>query len=196
MIKVGLTGSIGSGKTTVSKIFKSLGVPVFYADDEAKRLMNEDEILINAIKKLFGDQAYTPKTLNRKFIANIVFSDKGKLNKLNEIVHPATIKAAEAWMNAQTSPYAIKEAALLFEAGAVGQLNYVIGVYAPQAVRIQRIIARDNMPAEQILNREQNQMNEKEKLSRCNFVITNDDTQLLIPQVLAIHERLLKEASN
>ncbi len=196
MIKVGLTGSMGSGKTTVSKIFKTLDIPIFYADDEAKRLMGEDENLVNAITSLFGHNAYINGVLNRNYIAGIVFSDKEKLQKLNAIVHPVTIKAAETWMNAQTAPYAIKEAALLFEAGAAEKLQVIIGVHAPHDLRLQRIMQRDGATPEQFLNRERNQMEEEEKLQKCDFVILNDEKAMLLSQVLAIHEALLMRSAN
>ena len=148
MLKIGLTGGLGSGKTTVSKIFASLGVPVFYADDIAKKIMNENTILKQEIINLFGKDAYN-ETLNRKHIADIVFKDAFKLEQLNALVHPLTIAAANKWMQQQTKPYVIKEAALMFEAGASTNLDYVIGVYAPQHLRINRVMKRDKFTKEQ-----------------------------------------------
>src|SRR5574338_1004386 len=123
MLKIGLTGGIGSGKSTVAQFFELLGVPVYYADDAAKELMNTDEELKKSIKKNFGDQAYKNNELDRQYMANVVFNDPEKLNVLNSLVHPATLKDAEQWMQRQTTPYIIKEAALMFESGADKMLD-------------------------------------------------------------------------
>ena len=192
MLKIGLTGGIGSGKSTVAKIFEVLGIHVYYADEEAKRLMNEDKELKQKIQELFGTALYSDGFLNRKQLAAIVFSDPEKLEQLNALVHPATINDANAWMLHQTSAYTIKEAALLFESGAHELLDYVIGVSAPAPLRIQRVMQRDNTSREEVMARLSKQMDEKEKMELCNFVITNDEQQLLIPQVIALHEQLLK----
>jgi dephospho-CoA kinase len=134
MLKIGLTGGIGSGKSVVAEIFSVLGIPVFDADREAKKIMNEDAGLRKALITEFGEEAYTTAGLNRSFIAAIVFKDESKLAKLNAIVHPVTIAAANNWMNIQTSPYIIKEAALMFEAGSALHLDHIIGVSAPEAI--------------------------------------------------------------
>ena len=132
VLKIGLTGGIGSGKSTVAQLFEVLGIPVYYADMEAKRLMNEDLTLKSSITAIFGEGAYTDKILNRKYISSIVFSDPAKLEQLNAIVHPATKKDSENWMDQQTTPYAIHEAALIFEAKVADRLDYIIGVSSPQ----------------------------------------------------------------
>ncbi len=190
MLKVGLTGGVGSGKTTVSKIFTSLGVPVFYADDIAKKIMNEDTILKQEIINLFGKEAYT-ESLNRKHIADIVFNDAFKLEQLNALIHPRTIAAANKWMQQQTKPYVIKEAALMFEAGASTNLDYVIGVYAPQILRINRVMKRDKFTKEQVLERINNQIDENLKMKLCDFVIVNDEQQAVLPQVINLHKKFL-----
>ena len=190
MIKIGLTGGIGSGKSTVAKLFEVLGAPVYYADDAAKRLMNEDEILKQQVQKEFGKEAYTNGSLNRKYISDIVFANPEKLDLLNSIVHPATLKDAEEWMNKQTTPYAIKEAALIFESGAQEQLDYVIGVSAPTPLRIQRTIQRDNITREEVIARMNKQIDETIKMRLCDFVITNDEQQLVISQVMALHNHI------
>ena len=190
MLKIGLTGGVGSGKTTVSKIFASLGVPVFYADDIAKKLMNEDTILKQEIINLFGEEAYT-ETLNRKYIADIVFNDAFKLEQLNALIHPRTIEAANKWMQEQTKPYVIKEAALMFEAGASTNLDYIIGVYAPQHLRINRVMKRDKFTKEQVLERINNQIDENIKVKLCDFVIVNDEQQAVLPQVINLHKKFL-----
>jgi dephospho-CoA kinase len=193
MLKIGLTGGMGSGKTTVSQIFAALGIPVFYADDVAKAIMNEDEVLRQRITNLFGADAYKENELNRKYIAGIVFNDAYKLEQLNALVHPVTIAAADKWMNEQTSPYVIKEAALMFEAGAAAHLNYVIGVYAPQHLRIQRVMHRDKASSEEVLARINKQIDEKIKMKLCDFVIVNDEQQAVLPQVLSLHQKFLKK---
>ena len=195
MLKIGLTGGIGSGKSTVAKTFEVLGIPVYYADVEAKRLMNENEGLKQKIQELFGTAIYTDGRLNRAALADIVFNDPEKLEQLNALVHPITINDANQWLQQQKSLYAIKEAALIFESGISEFLDYVIGVYAPAPLRIQRVIQRDDTSREAVMARMNKQMDEDEKMRLCNFVITNDEQQLLIPQVLALHEHLLKLAN-
>ena len=190
MLRIGLTGGIGSGKSTVARIFEVLGIPVYYADAAARRLMNEDEELKKNIINHFGNESYVNSQLNRPYIASIVFNDKGKLELLNSLTHPATISDANKWMQEQTSPYIIKEAALIFESGSAEHLDHVIGVYTPAPLRIQRIMDRDRITKEEVLQRMNRQMDEDKKMKLCDFVISNDDKQLLIPQVLQLHEKL------
>jgi dephospho-CoA kinase len=192
MLRIGLTGGIGSGKTTVAKIFESLGIPVYYADDAAKELMNTNEELKNAIIKNFGEATYKNGVLDRKFLASIVFNSKEKLELLNSIIHPATIKNAEEWMKKQTASYIIKEAALLFESGAAESLDYVIGVYAPQHIRVKRVMDRDNLTTEEVMKRISRQIDEETKMKLCNFVITNNEEALVIPQVLELDKKIRK----
>ncbi len=189
VLRIGLTGGIGSGKSVVAKVFETLGIPVYYADDEAKMLMNTNAGLKAAIIKNFGERSYTNGELNRKYIASIVFNDEKKLELLNSLTHPATIRDAEEWIKQQTSAYIIKEAALLFESGAGKILDYVIGVYAPLPIRIKRVIARDGVTEEEIMKRIMRQMDEEEKMKRCDFVITNDEQELVIPQVLELDKK-------
>ena len=191
MLKIGLTGGMGSGKTIVSRIFSVLGVPVFYADDAAKTVMNEDAELKQKIMSLFGPEAYMEDQLNRKYISSIVFNDPFKLEQLNALVHPVTIAAADKWMQQQTTPYVIKEAALMFEAGAAAHLDYVIGVFAPQAMRIQRAMQRDGITREEALARINNQVDDNIKMKLCDFVIVNDEQQSVLSQVLKLHEKFL-----
>lgn len=191
MLKIGLTGGLGSGKTTVAKLFASLGIPVFYADDAAKKIMNEDDVLKSKIIKLFGENAYNSDGLNRKYIANIVFKNAFKLEQLNALVHPHTIAAADTWMNAQSAPYVIKEAALMFEAGASAHLDYIIGVKAPQYLRILHAMKRDNVSKEDVLSRIDKQIDEDIKMKLCDFVVINNEQQALLPQVMGLHEKFL-----
>ena len=191
VLHLGLTGGIGSGKTTVAKIFETLGIPVYYADEAARNLMNTDKELIAAIINHFGEESYINGELNRKYVASQVFNDHFKLDLLNSITHPATIKNAKEWMQQQNAPYTIKEAALIFESGSAEGLDYIIGVYAPQALRIKRVMDRDNVTREEVLKRISRQVNEEMKMKLCDFIIHNDEQQLVIPQVIALHEKLL-----
>ena len=191
VLKVGLTGGIGSGKSTVAQIFEVLGIPVYYADDAAKRLMNEDEQLRSEVIKLFGHEAYIDNVLNRKYISSIVFSSQAKLDQLNAIVHPATKRDGENWMRSQTTHYAIHEAALIFEANVNDRLDYVIGVSSPKELRIQRVMQRDNVSREEIMKRMEQQMDEELKMSKCHFVLLNDEQHMLTLQVLELHQKLI-----
>jgi dephospho-CoA kinase len=189
MLRVGLTGGIGSGKSTVARIFEILQVPVFDADTAARQLMNESPSVREAVIKTFGEDSYLNNKLNKKFISEIVFNDPQKLVLLNAIVHPATLQNAQVWFSSQLGLYAIKEAALLFEAGAEKDLDYVIGVSSPLPLRMQRIQQRDHFSPAEIQARMDKQMNEEEKMQRCDFVLFNDEKQLLLPQVIALHEK-------
>jgi len=191
MLKVGLTGGIGSGKSTIAKIFEVLGIPVYYADDAAKQIMNTDKQLKEALVKNFGEKTYEGGQLNRPYLASLVFADKQKLELLNSLTHPATIRDANRWILQQTSPYIIKEAALLFESGANKYLDHVIGVFAPPELRIRRAMERDNTTREEVLQRMSRQMDEEAKMKLCDFIITNDEQHLVIPQVQQLHEQLL-----
>ncbi len=193
--KIGLTGGIGSGKSVVASVFKTLGIPVFDADSAAKKLMEEDIKLVAAITTSFGGKSYTNGQLNRKYIADIVFNDAYQLAVLNSLTHPATIKAFEVWASQQSAPYIIKEAALLFEAGTASNLSYIIGVTAPQALRIQRVIQRDVITREDVLNRMDKQISDSIKMRLCDAVIVNDEQQMVIDQVLALHEKLVNDTN-
>jgi dephospho-CoA kinase len=190
MLKIGITGNIGSGKTTVSKIFEILGIPVFYADDEAKKVMVKDAILIDAIKKMFGDESYfNDGTLNRKYIAGIVFNNKAELAKLNATVHPATFRAFDNWLPKHANaPYILKEAALLFESDSYKLCDKTVLVTAPLDIRVKRVMLRDGLSEEEILKREDKQFTEEKKSALSDFVIKNDNGELVIPQVLKLHQ--------
>lgn len=192
MLKVGLTGGIGSGKSMVARIFTALGIPVYYADEAARRIQQEDPAVKEQIIELLGDEAYENGMLNRSFISGVVFADKSKLEQLNAIVHPATIRDAENWLSAQTTAYAIKEAALIFESGSQRDLDFIIGVTAPIQLRIQRTMARDGATEEQVRHRMEKQISDRIKMRLCDAVIVNDEKQLLIPQVLELHYKLLE----
>ncbi|MEM9920627.1 MAG: dephospho-CoA kinase [Bacteroidota bacterium] len=193
MLKVGITGGIGSGKTTACRIFETLGIPVYYADNRAKQLMVEDAQLIAAISDLLGTSAYTPDgQLDRAYVASVVFQDKKKLDALNAIVHPAVALDGQRWHAAQTNvPYTLKEAALLFESQNHRYLDKVITVFAPKEIRIQRVMARDGVDEASVQARMKRQMSDEEKLKLADYILYNDGEQLLIPQVLEIHRRLV-----
>jgi dephospho-CoA kinase len=193
MLKVGITGNIGSGKTTVSKIFEVLGVPVFYADTQARDVMVKDEILIGAIKKVFGAESYFEDgSLNRKHIAGIVFNDEKQLAILNSIVHPAVFRAFDSWVKQQHHvPYVLKEAALLFESDSYKMCDKTILVTAPLEMRIKRVMQRDNLSESEVRSRDARQFAEEKKVELADYIIKNDNTEAVIPQVLKLHEEFI-----
>jgi dephospho-CoA kinase len=172
-----------------------LGIPVSYADREAKQIMNEDPDLRRQIIHQFGPEAYSGEagSLNRPWMAAQVFSDPVRLETLNSLVHPATIRNGEKWMQsiAGRAPYAIREAALIFETPSAGHLDFIIGVYAPLSLRIQRTMERDGLTREEVLQRMRYQIDEEIKMQLCDAVIQNDGLQAILPQVLTLHQRLL-----
>jgi dephospho-CoA kinase len=194
-LRIGITGGIGSGKSTVARIFEVLGIPVYYADREARRIMHEDHHLKEQIIQHFGKTAYDNGQLNNKYLAAIVFNDREKLDLLNSLVHPATIRDSETWMKKQTTPYAIKEAALIFESHSQEYLDYIIGVSAPQTLRIHRTMQRDGITRDAVLARMNKQIQEIIKMRLCDFIIHNDEQQPVIPQVVALHEKLVEMAT-
>jgi dephospho-CoA kinase len=193
-LKIGITGGIGSGKTTVCKIFETLPVPVYYADERAKILMANDASLRAKIKSLFGEEAYNGgKALNRAYIANIVFKDTPKLEALNALVHPAVADDYARWIDRHTeAPYTLKEAALLFESGSANSLDKIIMVYAPLALRIRRVMERDNTSEASVRSRVEKQMDDEEKRRLADFEILNDGGHSLIQQVLNVHRQILQ----
>ncbi len=192
MLKIGITGGIGSGKTTVCKIFEQLGIPVYYADIEARELMNTDPILVEEVKKEFGDVYDDNGYLNRPTLAQIVFNDKAKLEKLNALVHPAVKRGFKQWVERQNNvPYVMKEAALMYESGSYKDVDYMITVSAPEKLRIERVVERDGVTDGEVEKRMKNQLSEEERLERADFVIKNDETEALIPQVMELHEKFI-----
>ncbi|GAB4091637.1 dephospho-CoA kinase [Flaviaesturariibacter terrae] len=196
MLKVGITGGIGSGKSTVAKVFALLGIPVYDADAASKRLYDTHPGLQARLKAQFGEALYKEGRLDRRALAAIVFNDPEKLELLNAIAHPPTIADAAAWMEAQESPYVLKEAALLFETGSASGLDYIIGIDAPLSLRVQRAMQRDGSSRDEVLARMKRQIDAGIKMKLCDFVIRNDEQQLVIPQVLALHEKLLGLAAD
>jgi dephospho-CoA kinase len=191
MLRIGLTGGIGAGKSLVARLFALLGVPVYDADSSAKKLMVENPSLRESIIAHFGADSYVDDRLNRSYLAERVFKNPQQLEVLNRLVHPAAIEDAKKWLAQQKAPYAIKEAALLFESGSAEGLDYVIGVTAPETLRIKRVMERDGLTAIQVKERMRRQLEETLKIKLCDFILYNDEQQLLIPQVVQLHEQLL-----
>lgn len=191
-IKVGITGGIGVGKTFVAKIFKTIGMPVYDADTEAKKLMKfHPDIKENLIRE-FGENTYTNEgELDNKYLAKLVFNNTEKLNKLNAIVHPVVIQHGREWGERQKTKYSLKEAALLFESGSYRDLDYTILVTAPLDVRIERVMERDRVDREAVLQRIAKQMPEEQKLKLADFTIVNDGIKALLPQIMEIHKKLI-----
>lgn len=192
MLKVGITGGIGSGKSTIAKIFATLGIPVYDADAAAKKIMNSDEGVKKSIIQNFGGDSYVNNELNRTYISSIVFNNEEKRQLLNSLIHPLTIADADKWFNEQSAPYALKEAALLFESNSHKNLDYVIGVYALEGLRIERVKRRNALTLEKIKQIMDKQMDEDEKMKKCDFIIDNSERISLIEQVITLHEKLLK----
>lgn len=192
MLKVGITGGIGSGKTTVCKIFELLGIPVFYADQAAKELMQHDEVLKLKLMEKFGTDTYLPdESINRNYLANIVFTDEAQLVALNAIVHPAVFSAFDQWLGKQSAKYVVKEAALLFESGSHQLCDFNVLVQAPEEIRIERVMKRDQITKEQVLGRIAQQMSDEDKSKLADYLLMNDEKELLIPQILNLDQKLL-----
>lgn len=195
MIVVGLTGGIGSGKTTVAKQFMALGVPVYIADEEAKKLMLRSKIIKRKLIQLFGDKAYIDGALNKPFIANIIFNDSSYLEKMNAIVHPKVAKHFKKWAEKQEASYVIKEVAILFENGGHKNCDYVITVTAPLDLRIERLLKRDNTTKSKIKDIMKNQWSDADKVKLSDFVIDNTSLKNMELQVAKIHQQILKKSS-
>jgi dephospho-CoA kinase len=187
---IGLTGGIGSGKSVVAKIFTTLGIPVFNADEEAKHIMQSNPEMKAKLIEQFGTSIYNASGLQKEKLAAIVFNDPYQLQLLNAMVHPVTIQAAKDWAANQTSPYVIKEAALIFESAAADGLFKVIGVTAPLSLRIQRVMQRDGVSKEQVEARMQHQISDTIKMRLCDYVIQNNNQEMLIPQVLELDKAI------
>ncbi len=194
MKKIGITGGIGSGKTTVSKIFSVLGVAVYNADERAKYLLNYDVDVIKKVKEIFGDEIYFENKINRKRLSALVFNQTDLLKKLNGIVHPAVFDDFDKWCATQKNqPYILKEAALIFETIIHQRLDKIIVIAAPEKIKIERVMRRDNISAQQVQSRMNSQFSEEEKLQRADFIIYNDEQQLVMPQVLLLHQKLMQQ---
>ena len=194
MLKIGITGGIGSGKTTVCRIFETLGIPVFYADTVAKQIMVTDPILVAGVKQAFGEDSYLADgTLNNKHIAGIVFNNALELEKLNGLVHPAVFRAFDSWIQQvpDTVPYTLKEAALLFESDSYKMCDQTVLVIAPLETRLQRVMARDGVSEAQVRARMDKQLSDEQKMKLADHLIYNNETDSLIAQVLKLHQQFL-----
>lgn len=198
MLKIGITGGIGSGKTTACKIFSHLGIPVYYADIAAKILMEQDEKLILNLRRTFGDSIYDEcDLLNKKLFGEIIFNDPEAMKTANSFIHPAVRNDFEKWMHKNSAaPYVMEEAAILFESGADKNLDYVILVSAPEELRFKRVMLRDQITEDYVKKISGTQMSEEEKKQKADFSIVNDDSQLITPQVLHLHSHFLSLAKN
>ena len=191
MLKIGITGGIGSGKSTVCRVFSVMGIPVFEADKVARKLMDTDEEIHEKLVRLFGAAVYLPdQTVNRKYLAGIVFKDPSLLTKLNEIVHPVVRKTFFKWCEKQESPYIIHEAAILFESGFYKMMDKTITVVTDENERIQRVMKRDGITLELVKERIRNQWTDNERIKLADFVIGNNDDELIIPQIIEIDKKL------
>ena len=188
MIKVGLTGGIGSGKTTAAKIFKQLGVPVYFSDDRAKNLMLNNHFLREALLSVFGEKVIIDGFLNKSYIASKVFANPKELFKLNSLVHPFVQRDFDVWSTSQTSNYVLKEAAIIFETGADKFLDKVVLVESPQHLKFSRIMNRDGITEEEVLNRMRNQWSDSQKRTNADYIIQNDEKCSLIHQILKLHD--------
>lgn len=191
MLKIGVTGGIGSGKSLVCDVFRRLGVPVFNSDEVAKEIVNKDLGVIAAIKSAFGEDIYVNQELDRAKLAALVFQDPKKLGELNSIVHPAVAQAYLFWLQEVDAPYIVKEAAIMIETGSYDQLDEVILVTAPEEVRIERVAKRDNVSEEAVRARMRNQWTDDEKRVHATSIIENDGTTMILPQIIALHERFM-----
>jgi len=189
-MKIGLTGGIGSGKTTVANIFKQLGVPIYFSDSRAKYLMLHNESLRKSLISIFGNQVIIDGLLNRSYIASKVFSNPNNLVKLNTIVHPFVEKDFDVWSASQASSYVIKEAAIIFETGANNFLDKVVLVECPEDLKVSRVILRDKITRTEVLMRMANQWPDDQKRIHADFIIHNDEKSSLIDQILKLHASL------
>lgn len=191
MKKIGITGGIGSGKTYVASVFQSLGIPIFNADIQAKKIMTSSRKLIKLLKEEFGNDIYKDSDLNKEKLASIIFSNSDKLQKLNSLVHPTVKEEFDHWCKKQTSPYVIKEAAILFESNSHIGLDAVICVSAPLDLRMKRLLNRDDYSEKEIKKRIENQISQEEKEKLSDYIIVNDEKDLLLPKIIKFYKELL-----
>jgi dephospho-CoA kinase len=189
---VGLTGGIGSGKTTVAAMFANLGVPIYIADDEAKKLIKSSKVIKRKLLKLFGEEAYINGSLNKPFIANAIFNNKVLLEKMNAIIHPKVASHFNKWMRKQTAPYVIKEAAILFENNTYKSFDFIITVTAPKEIKIERLLKRDDTSLKKIDDIMKNQWTDEEKIKYSDFVIVNKSIENTEIQVAKIHAKIIE----
>jgi dephospho-CoA kinase len=190
-MKLGVTGGIGSGKTSVCRVFNVLGIPVFSADAEARTIMESDEDIIGTINSIAGHNMYQNGALNRTQLADLIFSNEELLRKVNSTVHPVVLEYFNQWVKLQDTPYVIIEAAILFESGAFRLVDKILTVIAPIEERISRVIKRNNLTRNQVMNRIKNQTSDEEKIKLSHYVIDNSENAMIIPAIIKIHEEIL-----
>ena len=195
MIKLGVTGGIGSGKTSVCKVFSILGIPVFSADAEAKEIMEVDTGIILRLNAIAGKDLYSQGTLDRTELAKLIFNNRSMLAKVNSIVHPVVFSRFCEWGEKQNTPYVIMEAAILFESGGSKKVDRVVTVTAPVEERIARVVSRSNITKEEVMERIKNQTSDSEKIKQSDYVIDNSENKMIIPAVLDIHSDILKSVN-
>ena len=195
-MKLGITGGIGSGKTSVCRVFNILGIPVFSADPEAQRIMNSDKGVIDGINRIAGKNLYPDGALDRRELASLIFNDPESLRKVNSLVHPVVFDNFIRWSEDQKTPYVIMEAAILFESGASNLVDRVATVYAPVEERIARVARRNQLTREQVLERIRNQMDDETRMQMSDYKINNSENEMIIPVILQIHEDLLNHLNS
>jgi dephospho-CoA kinase len=196
VMKLGITGGIGSGKTSVCKVFNVLGIPVFSADPEAQLIMNADKRIIMGINKIAGKNLYSEGSLDRMELASLIFNDPDLLKKVNSLVHPAVFEQFREWTDAQRTPYVIMEAAILFESGASGLVDRIATVIAPIDERVARVTQRNRLTREQVMERIKNQMDDSERIKMSDYVISNSENEMIIPVILRIHEDIINHLNS
>lgn len=189
--KLGITGGIGSGKTSVCKVFDVMGIPVFSADREARKIMDNDSKIISGIHSITGKDLYVNGSLNRMELAKIIFNDRTLLEKVNSLVHPVVVDYFRNWVSDQSSSYVIMEAAILFESGASKLVNKVATVVAPVAERMERVIRRNKLSREQVIERMRNQMDDDARIKLSDYIIYNSENDMIIPAIMKIHDEIL-----
>jgi len=193
MFKVGLTGGIGSGKTLVSEVFKHLGIPVFNADQESKNIVNTNTEIIQSLKNEFGNNIYNEKGIDRRKLAEVIFNNQEALLKVNHIIHPKVREYFFTWTNRfKSKPYVIEEAAILFESKANIEMDFTINVHADKLIRIKRVVKRDKVNSELVESRIANQLSDEERIALADFTINNNGNEMILPQVVEIHNNILK----
>jgi len=187
-IRLGITGGIGSGKTTVCRIFKVLGVPIFVADTVAKELMHSDPAIRDVINAIAEKDLYPSGELDRKELARIIFNRPELLYRVNAVVHPAVLQMFDMWAGQSDAPYVIMEAAILFEAKADVHLDRIVTISAPVEERIARVMSRNDLSREEVIERINNQLEDDEREDQAYYVINNADNEMIIPEILKIHD--------
>lgn len=190
-MKIGVTGGIGSGKTSVCRVFNVLGIPVFSSDAVAREIMDSDHMIIDKVKSIVGKDVYSSGVLDRGELAGLIFNNANLLHEINKIVHPLVFYHFNQWVKTVSAPYSIMEAAILIESGASKLVDRIITVVAPVEERIERVVSRNKLTREQVLDRIKNQVGDEEKIRLSDYVIYNSEHEMIIPCILNIHEEIL-----